>query len=1313
LGWTQENVTPFHGRYKRKLEFESAKFKQRFQWKNARLSKLLHVLLRLADDDTQPMASRAKALAVLGDLGSAADYCNHFDKDTGSATELRESPPSSTVGNSHDIHFHEFIEDISRRLFVQYVLHTDPHVAFTAATTLQLLLYEAYDGGAVVSKTNCKHLLPSFVEARDGEALLDRDSSHFSRGSQKPKWMHEDAGSTGLSGVEVRLRDLIPGGTQYPSDLRSKCLFFETSPAVAAASEASSSGSAASFADFAEFAESDLWVLTDASHYPVWICRLTASLAALSQSKSMQLLSEICALPQCQKLSEFMFPHIVHDLLSHASSGSAASRSGNGRGPGDNTKTTRGDIVSCLSHAFNRLITSGARGVVTLVIDTLLFLFNRSKQDFLALTERQRAEKRGQSYTGGQDSYNSIMLDVNLLQVVAAALRVGQPVTALLFFEAWCELPAQRSRCNPKGDGRLAFPENGTGVLGESVTAAAEFIGARRLLQAIYHAIGEEDANDSAATTALQGEVELQDFVSQYENSGSWLQLLEASDIMLSGAGPGNASHLPRVVQPDASLSSSSLAMPPFSASSFTPSGFPAASPLHKSGKDAHDPLWESASITTQASAVAGGGPSSSSSSLSHASLQLAICKSLHQLGLHHVLQPYIDTVRVDGASSAENQAVQQSMKEFKFELAWKCCQWNIADEGSRVGATLLQHGMQERELLESPPVGAIVSNHIGFHESLHRCLKSFSQADGIGFRTEVHSCRSRLLLRLRENDQAGKDYASIGESRSSNNAFKTFLMQLQCLLEMEEMWDFAQSQDLDGEGSQLARNSSLDARETKVARIVRKWEARSMLKMSADKSTQPVLHLRCILLKLCNLENEMSQALLQLSSAARKAKDFSVSRRCMQELANLRVGKVARPSADVPMLHLNVQVERSKIFWKSRETKAAMQMGRMLCAQLQPLLGAMDGFKKKKGPSEVMVAVAEKIFVVASALRRTGKWMAENKLDTTQIILDEYLRKAEQAVKKGQTFYTKHVKGAASSTISWEDHTSTNELIKSSRAKANLELAEFASALYEKVHDRIRSEEWKHAMEAAAMRKSELLKCQQELEQGANGTDGGGGSQKDLQEHLKKIKVYEKELRTDTDMESKQTLQVQRSESKFLVEAIKHFGKAMEYSRKPDLKAVFRTVSLWLRNADNSDVNKEMDSAVIANVSTHKFVPLSYQVCGRLSGENSPFQQQVEKLVTKMTVQHPHHLLPQLIALKNGERVEGNKAVDYSMIVSSKAKAAEALMDKIVAANNHLGGLFAAMGTLTDAYIALAGVDGKSLRKTRSIVRTETVLLY
>lgn len=107
---------------------------------------------------------------------------------------------------------------------------------------------------------------------------------------------------------------------------------------------------------------------------------------------------------------------------------------------------------------------------------------------------------------------------------------------------------------------------------------------------------------------------------------------------------------------------------------------------------------------------------------------------------------------------------------------------------------------------------------------------------------------------------------------------------------------------------------------------------------------------------------------------------------------------------------------------------------------------------------------------------------------------------------------------------------------------------------------------------------------------------------------------------------------------------------KGLSLSPQPELDMVFRVLSLWLNNQHKADINRVVIEEVIDMVPSYKFVPLSYQIISRISSstDTGTFQTALRKLVMKMSEQHPHHTLIQLIALKNSGDVEGKGALQF-----------------------------------------------------------------
>ena len=54
----------------------------------------------------------------------------------------------------------------------------------------------------------------------------------------------------------------------------------------------------------------------------------------------------------------------------------------------------------------------------------------------------------------------------------------------------------------------------------------------------------------------------------------------------------------------------------------------------------------------------------------------------------------------------------------------------------------------------------------------------------------------------------------------------------------------------------------------------------------------------------------------------------------------------------------------------------------------------------------------------------------------------------------------------------------------------------------------------------------------------------------------------------------------------------------------------------------------------VVQGVPSHKLLPLGYQIFARLAAERSPFQAVLRKVLARLAIEHPHHMLLHVLAL-------------------------------------------------------------------------------
>lgn len=124
------------------------------------------------------------------------------------------------------------------------------------------------------------------------------------------------------------------------------------------------------------------------------------------------------------------------------------------------------------------------------------------------------------------------------------------------------------------------------------------------------------------------------------------------------------------------------------------------------------------------------------------------------------------------------------------------------------------------------------------------------------------------------------------------------------------------------------------------------------------------------------------------------------------------------------------------------------------------------------------------------------------------------------------------------------------------------------------------------------------------------------------------------------------------------------------------DDDSVFRFVSLWFQHASDEALNAEI-AADLDNVPSSKFVFLAPQLTSRMAkvGMTSAiFRSAIARLVERLCVEHPYHLLYQILALKAGGAnlplaVEGKKPRKSAPLhesQTSRALAAETILAKL-----------------------------------------------
>ncbi|KAL4085673.1 hypothetical protein PRIC1_015009 [Phytophthora ramorum] len=447
---------------------------------------------------------------------------------------------------------------------------------------------------------------------------------------------------------------------------------------------------------------------------------------------------------------------------------------------------------------------------------------------------------------------------------------------------------------------------------------------------------------------------------------------------------------------------------------------------------------------------------------------------------------------------------------------------------------------------------------------------------------------------------------------------------------------------------------------------LLEKWQHRhGQIKNDFDKA-ESLLALEEILLQLAQPSDD-SQVLmklyLDLASLSRKAGRIAVAYRALLKLEELE------KSGSLGVYEkMQWKMQKAKLLWRQQESRSAIWTGKKVCSELAAHL--QDSSLSPAGVTSLQL-------LRVKVLTITGKWIASQRSESSQVILEEYFQKATEIMS---SMDAEAVSERAGDT-----------------AKAHFALAEFMAAMYQQVSTRVTSREWLAGKMVVQARHEEL----QELH----------SMKKDMQnDNRAHIHALNKEVVHDINERSK----VEASVDQFLMGALYSYGKGLSLSPEAELDMVFRVLSLWFNNQHKADINRVVIEEVIDAVPSYKFVPLSYQIISRISSstDTGTFQTALRKLVMKLGVQHPHHTLVQLIALKNSGDVEGKGALQFRTNVGdAKAEGAKAYLAELQKTDQRE--LLESLDSMASAYVQLALFDTSEYHTQKKKIPLSKVTIF
>eukprot|EP00526_Cylindrotheca_closterium_P003109 CAMPEP_0113661194 /NCGR_PEP_ID=MMETSP0017_2-20120614/33299_1 /TAXON_ID=2856 /ORGANISM="Cylindrotheca closterium" /LENGTH=1447 /DNA_ID=CAMNT_0000575871 /DNA_START=116 /DNA_END=4457 /DNA_ORIENTATION=+ /assembly_acc=CAM_ASM_000147 len=685
--------------------------------------------------------------------------------------------------------------------------------------------------------------------------------------------------------------------------------------------------------------------------------------------------------------------------------------------------------------------------------------------------------------------------------------------------------------------------------------------------------------------------------------------------------------------------------------------------------------------------------------------LPLQMSQCFDELGCHQVTQSYIEGV-LSRHSNLQSPNNLQQLNEKWFEASLRLRQWDLIDEaqsavqpGLSQASTQLTASMNESmndislstiEVTKASRGPSLSSNEHGFFELLSRAIDSFEDEDTRSCCNFLAQSRLSLLDDLAHSGYGESPIVGIArriDKLRSIRDVESIVSKMQSLEDIPRIWD-------------------VNINEVNSIESVGSTQLINLFPTGGDEYSKSVkgmeidLHdfssgIREIVLKsLCKKQGSGSDPFLfgiiashlgRLSVEAREGGRSNIAEAALQRLqAILNLPVLAKE-----YLQLQIRIEEAKLSEHCGDFSAAIRTSKQV----------VDFLNRKEPTEENMDDEAMRLLTDAQIC--CGTWMAKHKVQQSKLVLDTYLNSGTKRAKR----------------IFEADGTREN----AERAThALLEFGQILSNLYEALHSRVTSLEWKQASAALVHQEKEFQKAdklRQEAE--AKVKEAGEEHANYAQYHSDWVELHHFCSLQNKDIKATKAERerITTSMEEYLVQSIKSFISALSIAdtgMKSDLsRHVFRLVSLWFSSSgdqvENENVNELMRSG-LESIPTFRFIPLTFQLVSRLESvgrKGNRFQSVLQRLIFRMAVDHPYHLIVPIIALSNGKRVEsGRRASDYlENVGDKKVSAALEMLDRLKKDGpEFVAKILKSYITLTQSYIQLAYAPTKKFHKTNSM---------
>ncbi|KAM5183486.1 serine-protein kinase ATM [Callospermophilus lateralis] len=445
------------------------------------------------------------------------------------------------------------------------------------------------------------------------------------------------------------------------------------------------------------------------------------------------------------------------------------------------------------------------------------------------------------------------------------------------------------------------------------------------------------------------------------------------------------------------------------------------------------------------------------------------------------------------------------------------------------------------------------------------------------------------------------------------------------------------------------------------ISELYIKWRKHSQIIKDSDFSFQePIMALRTVILEiLMEKQVELSQRECFKDILTKHLIEFSVLARTFKntQLPERAIFQIKQYNSAICGVS-EWQLEEAQVFWAKKEQSLALNI-------LKQMIKKLDANCTENDPNLKLI--------YTECLRVCGNWLAETCLENPAVIMQTYLEKAVE--------------------VAGSYDGESNEELRNGKMKAFLSLARFSDTQYQRIENYMKSSEFEN--------KQALLKRAKE-EVGL------------LREHKIQTNRYTVKVQRELELDECALRALKEDRKRFLCKAVENYINCLLSGEEHDMW-VFRLCSLWLENSGVSEVNGMMKRDGM-KISSYKFLPLMYQLAARMGTKmmgGLGFHEVLNNLISRISMDHPHHTLFIILALANANkdefltkpettrrsRVTKNTPKQSSQLDEDRTEAANKIICTIRSKRPQM---IKNIEALCDAYIILANLDATQWKTQR-----------